>query len=799
MKASRFVGSTNREALRQVRLALGPDAIILSNRRINGGVEIMAVDAGWTPEATVTGAAGEDSSVLSRLGEMHEALERRMQALMWGSQLSDTPGVASLFQAFLECGFSTALLHAMLKRLPVGLAGRAARQWARDQLVSHLPHVENDKHFLQPGALIALVGPTGVGKTTTIAKLAARCVRRMGSAGLVLATTDTWRIGAHEQLVLYGQMLGVPVHVARDEIGLNHIIHGLEPAQILLIDNVGVSQRDGRIRAQAALMAAAARPVQRLLVLNAASHGDTLDDVAQTYSGDGGPPLQGCVVSKVDETIRLGAVLDTAIRFQLPIRYVSVGQRVPEDLACPTAAALVDQALAPRRRAPTLYVPSEADLAALLKIGKNDGVQKAESPDIRRRHVLSGLLALAGTATGKAVLSGEEVEAACHHIAGTPVLAAAYSVWCDRAHRQAGKNASSVQENLTKSTSLFSPPSPSNAPSASRSFTPSNPSDGLESLSSSTSSNEDWLTYVVAQQRVFAAHLQATISVHGQGVEQLAAVLLFGADGQAIVSPTQSVRGAAGWQSSCGAASVRPLSAAEAVLHQVKWLVSQPGMTDTIHYFAGFNPLVVRHVQELEQIWISAATPSTAIWVNDEMTTVAALARNLEYRPVTLPAFPVFYMGKPRDTGFGIQPWVGEHPVCLVARGQAPMSARLVVVRVMGRSELNKNKTLYALVSRRFPFSDPEYVVRCLLLGRESGATMRYALRLWPLLNNDGAGQLAIASQATQLGLAAWQLSRTAENTPIRRVASVLAGLKTEANLPTALLKLFALKDTLQH
>ncbi len=753
MKASRFVGSTNREALRQVRLALGPDAIILSNRRINGGVEIMAADSGWTPDATIIGAAGKDSSVLSTLGEMREALESRMQALMWGNQLSDTPSVANLYQTLLECGFSTALLHAMLKRLPAGLAGRAAQQWARDQLVSHLPHVENDEKFLQPGALIALVGPTGVGKTTTIAKLAARCVQRTGPAGLVLATTDTWRIGAHEQLMLYGQMLGVSVHVARDEIELNQIIRGLKPAQTLLIDNVGVSQRDRRIGAQAALMAAAARPVQRLLVMNAASHGDTLDDVAQTYSSDGGPPLQGCVVSKVDETIRLGAVLDTAIRFQLPIRYVSVGQRVPEDLACPTAAVLVDQALAPRRRSPTLYVPSEADLAALLKLGKNGCEQESQSAKMQRRHVLSGLLALAGAAPGKAVLSGEEVEAACHHIAETPVLAAAYSVWCDRAHRQAGKNASTAHENLTKSTSLSSPPSPSYAPSASRSFNPpnpSNPSDGLESLSSSTSSNsssEDWLTHVVAQQRVFAAHLQTNMPVHGRGVEQLGAVLLFGADGQAIASPTQSARGAAGWQSSCGAASVRPLSPAETVLHQVKWLVSQPGMTDAIHYFAGFKPNLVRHVQELEQIWISAVTPSTAIWVNDEMTTVAALARNLDYRPVTLPEFPVFYMGRPRETGFGMQPWVCEHSVCLIARGQSPLSARLVALRLMGRSEPPKDKTLYALVSQRFPFSDRDYAARCLLLGHESGAAMRYALRLWPLLNNDSTGQLAVVSQ----------------------------------------------------
>src|SRR5690606_28794387 len=205
------------EALRQVRLALGPDALIVSNRRVNGGVEILATDATsaqaaarTVSDASVPGAAaGADArvEVMVAIDEMRGALEARMDDLMWGNQLRRVPQAATLFQAMLGFGFSTALLRAMLKRLPEELSGKAAVQWARQELITHLPVLESEDDLWTPGRAIALVGPTGVGKTTTIAKLAARCIRRAGPDSLVLLTTDTYRIGAHEQLKIYGRMM----------------------------------------------------------------------------------------------------------------------------------------------------------------------------------------------------------------------------------------------------------------------------------------------------------------------------------------------------------------------------------------------------------------------------------------------------------------------------------------------------------------------------------------------------------------------------------------------------------------
>src|SRR5690606_39150888 len=184
----------------------------------------------------------------------------------------------------------------------------------------------------------ALVGPTGAGKTTTIAKLAARCIVREGAGGVAMLTTDTYRIGAHEQLQIYGRLMGVPVYSVRDAGELRRILAEVKDRRIVLIDNVGISQRDRHVAEQAAMLCAAGRPVKRLLVLNASSQGDTLDEVAHAYRHGDGQDVAGCIITKTDEATHIGAALDTAIRHRLPVHYVSHGQKVPEHLVLARAA-----------------------------------------------------------------------------------------------------------------------------------------------------------------------------------------------------------------------------------------------------------------------------------------------------------------------------------------------------------------------------------------------------------------------------------------------------------------------------
>ena len=191
----------------------------------------------------------------------------------------------------------------------------------------------------RPLSVTLMLGPTGVGKTTTTAKLAARCVLRHGASRVALVTTDGYRIGAHEQLRIYGRILGVSVHLVKDADELKQTLFDLQHKHMVLVDTMGMSQRDRMVEEQVAMFGNS--NVKRLLLLSATSRGDTLDDVIRAYNG---PDLAGCILSKVDEAASLASSLDVIIRHGLRLHYVSNGQRVPEDLHLPNRAYLLHRA-----------------------------------------------------------------------------------------------------------------------------------------------------------------------------------------------------------------------------------------------------------------------------------------------------------------------------------------------------------------------------------------------------------------------------------------------------------------------
>ncbi|MEO6986764.1 MAG: flagellar biosynthesis protein FlhF, partial [Paralcaligenes sp.] len=561
MNVSRFFGNTNREAMRQVRLALGSEALIVSNRRINGGVEILATDPTVAPsegDAVTLAAPGvalrepgfendvhlrpgpaaalPGTDVLGAIGDLRGSLETRIDELLWGSQLRRAPQAVSLFQTLLGLGFSTALLRAMLKSLPEQLSAKAALQWVRHELTMHMPVLANEADLWVPGCALALVGPTGVGKTTTVAKLAARCIKRQGAGKVVLITTDTYRIGAHEQLKIYGQMMQTPVHIVQDVDELRRIVGGIRPDQTILIDNVGTSQRDHYIVEQAAMLAGAGRSVQRLLVLNASSQGDTLDEVARAYCNDGGSPISGCIITKLDEASRMGAALDTAIRYQLAVHYVSNGQKVPENLLFLSAADLVDQALAPRQRARALYAPTQADFAAVMSLTKTPQVPVDAAKDERRRQLLPQLLALTSAAQGAvagAVPTQANIKAACDYLESDLACSEAMDLW--RLYTSAAKAASSVPALIDQQWGT------------------------VHNLLART---ED--SYVLA------VHHRVKLSSQGDAAASLHATALLTGRAVALSSPMQALARAEGWLSSSGESALAAPGPGDSVRRQIE-------------------------------------------------------------------------------------------------------------------------------------------------------------------------------------------------------------------------------------
>lgn len=321
-----------------------PDAVISGNKH----------EPGINPREVADEVA---ASVLREIKSMRGTLEQQLAALTWNDQQRRDPTRGQILRRLLAAGFSAYLAYDLLDRMPAGQTEEGAMSWIEAILSSNLKTIGSENEMFENGGVYALVGPTGVGKTTTTAKLAARCVVRHGADKLALLTTDGYRIGGHEQLRIYGKILGVTVYAVKDTQDLALALAELRGKHMVLIDTVGMGQRDQMVAEQAAMLAGCGTAVKRLLLLNAASSAETLEEVALAYQGGG---LAGAIITKLDEAVTTGCALDTAIRHQLPLYFTATGQRVPEDLHLADSRHLVNSAFNNLPAASPFAVPDEA-------------------------------------------------------------------------------------------------------------------------------------------------------------------------------------------------------------------------------------------------------------------------------------------------------------------------------------------------------------------------------------------------------------------------------------------------------
>lgn len=376
MKIKRYFAPDMRQAIRKVREAQGPDAVILSNRKVKGGVEIIAAidydpdnlpgEAAEAPRSEAPAAADrpvaepapepapgprrkapevvwdEDPALVAMRSEIRELrglLENQLAHLAWREFSREHPAQAGLLRRLTELGLPRDLCERLIEA--VGEQPDAEQAWRRALalLAQSLPVTDDD--ILDKGGIVALIGSTGVGKTTTVAKLAARFALRHGPRSVALISTDSYRIGAHEQLFTYGRILGVPVQVAGDARELANALKSLPDKRLILIDTAGMSQRDLRLSSQFETLRAAGLPIRSYLVLPASTQTAVLEEAVRAF---GEIELAGCILTKVDESASLGGALSVVARHRLPLAYVGDGQRVPEDLHPARAHNLVNRA-----------------------------------------------------------------------------------------------------------------------------------------------------------------------------------------------------------------------------------------------------------------------------------------------------------------------------------------------------------------------------------------------------------------------------------------------------------------------
>jgi flagellar biosynthesis protein FlhF len=298
-----------------------------------------------TPEQQTSSQQVSDQQMADMLNEMREmrrVVESQLTTISWSNIQQRDAVKSKILNSLLNAGFSASLSRHLAEKLPANLNDVKSTDWVKTILAKNVNSIENETEVLDEGGIFALIGPTGVGKTTTMAKMAARYVMKHGTQNLGLITTDAYRVGGHEQLRIYGKILGVMVHAVKDEADLKIALNELKNKHTILIDTVGVSQRDQMVAEQTSMLSSTDTPVKRLLCLNATSTGETLADVIKAYKGNG---LDGCIITKLDEAATIGSALDVIIREKLKLYYTTDGQRVPEDIHLANKQQLIEHAL----------------------------------------------------------------------------------------------------------------------------------------------------------------------------------------------------------------------------------------------------------------------------------------------------------------------------------------------------------------------------------------------------------------------------------------------------------------------
>ncbi|MHB8915838.1 MAG: flagellar biosynthesis protein FlhF [Thiobacillus sp.] len=356
MNVQTFIAPNAREALARIRRELGDDAVVLTTRTHSEGVEILAsAYAGLSLQAPETepSESAHGSRILKEIAHLRSLLHNQLAGFAWGANRRRDPIRVALLQNLFAAGFGSVLARTLAARLPRNLNLEAAQAWLRQILIRNLATVPSASDLVAQGGMLALVGPTGAGKTTTLAKLAERGVRRYGADNIALVCGDAYRIGAATQLGIYAELLGVALHIVKDPSEYATTLRALANQKLVLIDTAGFSPQDARVSQMHALDALG---VRRVLVLAANVQSGAIEQVMTAYRQD----AIACILSKWDESPQPGAALDSLIRHRLPLAYIASGQRVPEDLYAPNAAYLIDRALKGGQLA-TPYALQEAD------------------------------------------------------------------------------------------------------------------------------------------------------------------------------------------------------------------------------------------------------------------------------------------------------------------------------------------------------------------------------------------------------------------------------------------------------
>lgn len=279
--------------------------------------------------------------VKHELRNLRDLMESQLSVLQWDKFSRSHPVRTVLLNRMSEMGLGADICEIVFSHLHQ-LNNDPQKLWqqALGILAKCLP--ENRRDLLAEGGRIALVGSTGVGKTTTIAKLAARFAHNHGKRSVAMISTDQFRIGAQEQLQHFARLLEIPLLSASNSEELADRLDMLADKKLVLIDTAGMSQRDLKLSEQFHRLQHASPFIKPYLVLSANTQ---LAAINQTILNFKKVKLAGAFVTKMDEAASLGGIITASIRHRLALTYFGTGQRVPEDLEAARNHRLISKAV----------------------------------------------------------------------------------------------------------------------------------------------------------------------------------------------------------------------------------------------------------------------------------------------------------------------------------------------------------------------------------------------------------------------------------------------------------------------
>jgi flagellar biosynthesis protein FlhF len=408
MKVRKYFAANMRSALEMVRHEQGPDVMILSNRKVDNGIELVTADgeidddlvqrfadeaktkvaervsarvknttnekppeAARSPVVTVTEEVLSDDSggslwsgqsavgaMQKELNGLRGLLEQQLSGLAWSDFGAKHPIRARILRTLSRHGISPSLARELTDCVPDSESFDDGFATALSNLESRLTVL--DDPILSCGGRIVLHGPTGAGKTLLACKLAAQYGLAAGLDKVAIVSTDDQRLGAQQQLKVFGSLLGISVYSCRNPDDLLACVARLEDQELVLIDTPGGDGRDAFLRELINRLAEIDCPVDPYLVLSASTDYLTLNRILSSLSDI---DVSGCVLTKLDEAAALGPIVSAVVEANMPVAYLSAGQQIPDDLETPLARQLIDKTIALASETPSQDHQSEIERA----------------------------------------------------------------------------------------------------------------------------------------------------------------------------------------------------------------------------------------------------------------------------------------------------------------------------------------------------------------------------------------------------------------------------------------------------